>query len=182
VSEFAALAPAIQAFNDACGGRATEAGVADKLGFTQLAQCGKYFAGEWLEDYSLAAVAAIAADAGLNEYAKGLLIQAPGRPPFELDLAAMINYQLFGLACSVTERKEQAKDHLLEVVTRAGQLGGEEARFAVISFYDRPRDLEREVTEDWDAAGKIRVFGRAQIQDLSQHLLKWFREANQEVP
>ena len=71
----------------------------------------------------------------------------------------------------------------MEVFTRAGQLGGDEARFAAVTFCDdrNVKDLEREVSEAWDATGKIKVFGRSHVQDSSTHLLKWFREANQEV-
>ncbi len=176
-----ALTPVIQAFNDVCGGPANETGVAQALGFTELRQCGKYFAGEWLEDYTLAAVSAIKNQAPLDDLAAGLLIRAPDRPDFEIDVAATLGYQLFGISCIVTERKDQSKDHLFEVFTRADQLGGDEARFAVVSFYEKPEELERDVSQDWDAAGKIKVFGRQHIQDLSRHLLEWFRKANQEV-
>lgn len=71
----------------------------------------------------------------------------------------------------------------MEVFVRAAQLGGDEARFAAVTFCDdkNVRDLQREVTEAWDAQGKIKVFGRSHIPDLSKHLLQWFREANQEA-
>lgn len=119
----------------------------------------------------------------LDDYAGEMLVQASGRPGFELDVAATIGYQLFALSCRVAKKKEAAKEHLLEVVTRAGQLGGDEARFAAVTFCDdvNVRKLESEVSEAWDAVGKIRVFGASHIRDLSVHLLQWFREANQEV-
>ncbi len=56
LTQFPALAPAVKAFDAACGGVATEDGVAQALGFQQLKQCGKYFVGGWLEDYSLGAL------------------------------------------------------------------------------------------------------------------------------
>jgi len=119
----------------------------------------------------------------LDDYAAGLLIRAPRRPDFELDVAATVGYQLFAISCRATEYKGLAKEHLLEVFTRAGQLGGDEARFAAITLCDdgKVKELENEVSEKWDAQGKIRVLGRSHISDLSAHLLKWFREANQEV-
>ena len=181
--EFPALWPALQAFGEVCGGNASETGVAQVLGFEELKQCGKYFAGGWLEDYSLEALSAVAQQTELDDYAMGMLIQAPQRPDFDLDLAATIGYQLFAISCRATRKKELAKEHLLEVFARASQLGGDEARFAAVTLCDdrKVRDLEDEVSEQWDASGKIKVFGRSHIRDLSTHLLKWFREANQEV-
>jgi len=181
--DFPALAPALKAFNEVSGGTATESGVAQALGFQQLNQCGKYFVGGWLEDYTLEALSVVVQQFRLGDYAANLLIRAHGRPDFDLDLAATLGYQLFAISCRVTEKKDLAKEHLLEVFTRAGQLGGDEARFAAVTLCDdrNVRDLESEVSEDWDAAGKIKVFGRSHIRDLSSHLTRWFREANQEV-
>jgi hypothetical protein len=183
LADFPFLKPAVDAFAAVCGGAATEAGVAQALGFQRLNQCGKYFAGEWFEDCSLQALASAAQQAQLDDYAAGLIIRAPRRPEFELDLAATIGYQLFAMSCRAAEKKPLAKEHLLEVVTRAGQLGGDEARFAAITLCDddKVKELEEEVSQEWDAKGKIRVFGRSHISDLSTHLLKWLREANQEV-
>lgn len=177
----AALQAAIGAFDAACGGQATETGVARALGFERLEQCGKYFTGGWLEDCTLAAVMRVKSQVGLDAQGAELLIRSQGHPDFDLDVAATLGYQLFGLSCVVTKEKGRAKEHLFEIFTRAGQLGGDEARFAVVSFYDKPEELERDVSQAWDAQGKIKVFGRSHIQNLSDHLLKWFKEANREV-
>lgn len=186
--QFPALAPVIQAFADVCGGSATEDGVAAALGFQCLNQCGKYFVGGWLEDYVLKALTQVNQQLQLDDYACEMKLKASGRPDFELDAALTIVYQLFAISCIVTEKKSEAKEHLLELFVRAGQLGGDEARFAAVTFcYDEKQrkhvsELQSEVTEAWDAAGKIRVFGRRHIPDLANHLLQWFREANQETP
>jgi hypothetical protein len=182
--DFPALRPAILAFDDACGGAASAPGLAQALGFKALEECAKYFVGEWLEDCTLDAVARVEDQAGLDDCAAGLLIQAKDRPPFDFDVVATLGYQLFGLSCAATEQKPRAKEHLLEVFTRAGQLGGDEARFASVTLCNdtNVKELERDVSQAWDAVGKIRIFGRQHIPDLSQHLLKWFREANREAP
>ena len=182
-AQFPALESIEKTFETVCGGESTENGVAQALGFQQLKQCSKYFIGGWLEDYTLDALAQANRQLQLDDYAGEINISAPQRPPFEIDAAATIGYQLFALSCIVTHKKGAAKEHLLEVVTRAGQLGGDEARFAAITFCDdkNVRELQLDVSEAWDAAGKIRVFGRSHIPNLSDHLLKWFREANQEA-
>jgi len=182
-TRFPALTPAIQAFDAACGGKTSAEGVAQALGFQQLNQCGKYFIGGWLEDHTLDALSKTHRQMPLEDYASEILIRSSVRPDFDLDVAATIGYQLFAISCIATEQKSKAKEHLLEIFTRAGQLGGDEARFAAITFCDdtNVRDLQREVSEAWDAQGKIRVFGRSHIGDLPTHLLRWFREANQEA-
>jgi hypothetical protein len=180
---FPALAPAMQTFDAVCGGKASAEGVAQALGFQQLKQCGKYFIGGWLEDYTLDALSKTHQQMPLDDYASEILIQSSSRPDFDLDVAVTIGYQLFAVSCIATEKKSAAKEHLLEVFTRAGQLGGDEARFAAVTFCNdtNVRDLQREVSEAWDAQGKIKVFGRSHIGDLSAHLRRWFREANQEA-
>ncbi|MGC8779537.1 MAG: hypothetical protein ACP5UQ_01590 [Anaerolineae bacterium] len=182
LSRFPALAPAMEAFNRACGGSATESGVAQALGFERLEQCGKYLIGSWLEDYVLEALGRVNKELKLDDYGGELLLSTPRRPDFDMDVAATIGYQLFAISCRATDKKGGAKEHLMEIFVRASQLGGDEARFAAVTFCDdkNVRDLQSEVTEAWDARGKIKVFGRSHIRDLSAHLLRWFREANQE--
>ncbi|GIK72750.1 MAG: hypothetical protein BroJett021_17380 [Chloroflexota bacterium] len=184
LSRFPALAPAMQGFDQACGGTATENGVAQVLGYERLEQCGKFFVGGWLEDYTLEALHQVRQITQLDDYAAELLLRAPRRPDFDLDIAATIGYQLFAVSCRATDKKGLAKEHLMEVFIRASQMGGDEARFATVTLCDddNVRDLQREVTEAWDARGKIKVFGRSHIRDLSTYLLRWFREANQEAP
>jgi hypothetical protein len=183
LSRFPVLASAMEAFNRACGGSATENGVAQAIGFERLEQCSKYLVGGWLEDYVLEALGHVNQELELDDFAGELLLKAPRCSDFDLDVAATIGYQLFAISCRATEKKEAAKEHLMEVFVRASQLGGDEARFAAVTFCDdkNVRDLQREVTEAWDAQGKIKVFGRSHIRDLPTHLLRWFREANQEA-
>lgn len=183
LARFPALESVINVFNSVCGGQATEDGVANKLGFSSLKQCGKYFWGGWLEDYVLNAVELAHQQLLLDDYGSEVNLTAMGRPSFELDVVLTTGYQLFAISCQVTDKKGPAKEHLLEIFVRAKQLGGDEARFAAVTFCDDKgvTELQKEVTEAWDAAGKIRVFGRRHIPDLKDHLLQWLREANQET-
>ncbi len=183
LSQFPVLAPAMQAFDQACGGTATESGVAQALGFERLEQCTKYLVGGWLEDYTLEALTNVNKGLELDDFAGELKLVPRGNLDFDLDVAATIGYQLFAVSCRATENKGLAKEHLMEVFVRASQMGGDEARFATVTLCDdkKVKDLQREVTEAWDAQGKIKVFGRSHIRELSNHLLRWFREANQEA-
>jgi len=181
LDSYPALRPAIEAFADACGGTATETGVAKAVGFPKLSSCAKYFNGEWLEDIAVEALSNCQNEARLRDYAAAINLMSETLPS-EFDAVAVKGYQLFGMSCIVTTRKPQAKEHLMEVFVRARQLGGDEARFAVVTYCpdDIAAALEQEVSREWDAAGKIRVFGRTHIPHFSTHLLRWFREASQE--
>lgn len=183
LEKFPKLAPIIKAFDAVCGGRADEACVAQALGFQVLRSCANYFKGVWLEDVCLRALRDVDRQIKLDSYAGDIKVIAPGRSHFQLDAAATIGYQLFAISCIATEDKDKAKEHFLEVFTRSKQLGGDEARYATVSFCNdgNVKALELEVAEAWDAQGKIKVFGRSHIRDLSTHLLRWFREANQEA-
>jgi len=181
ISSHPLLKPVINAFADVCSGAATEKGVAHAIGFDNLTQCTSYFIGGWLEVYTLSEINRIADQAGLAERYMSVKIMADKRPDFEIDLITVIGYQVFSISCIVSENIDKAKEHLLEIFARAGQFGGEEARFALLTITDLPDILEKEIREDWDAEGKIRVFGRNHIPELSSHLLKWFQDANQEA-
>lgn len=181
LGEYPALGPAIAAFAGACGGTATETDVAKAVGFPKLRSCAKYFNGEWLEDITVEALSAIQYEAELRDFAATINLMSVTLPS-EFDAVAVKGYQLFGISCIVTTHKQKAKEHLMEVFVRARQLGGDEARFAVVTYCPDKivAALEQEVSREWDAAGKIRVFGSTHIPDLSTHLLQWFREASQE--
>jgi len=98
----------------------------------------------------------------------------------QIDLAAMYGYQLFTISCQVTKNKDSAQEHLFEVFTRARQLGGDEARVGVITCLDPSTAalLQREIEQDWDADGKIKVFAKDHLPRLSAHLTDWFKQVN----
>ena len=181
VADYPALEPAIQGFADLCGRTPTETGVAQALEFDTLISCTKFFNGGWLEEYTFDALAPLAAPLGFCDYGIALKPQKPGQADFDIDVAAMWGYQLFAISCIVTESKPRAKEHLLEIYVRARQLGGDEARIGLICCVPNPAILQAEVEEAWDAEGKIRVFGRNQLLDLTAWLEDWFRTANKEV-
>ena len=86
----------------------------------------------------------------------------------------MIGYQLFALSCTTSPNKSRGLEHFFEVYVRACQLGGEEARFALISFSNDTKSLEKELSHQWDAKGKIIVFGMPDLTDLTQRIIDWY--------
>lgn len=148
-----------------------------KDNYPKLTSCQKWFQGIWLEEYCLASLQplAMSPNALLHHYDSQLMYSLPKQSgaDFELDVAATLGYQLFALSCQATENKDEAKEHLMEVYVRARQLGGDEARVALVCAYDDPNQLCREIERSWDAGGKIRVFGRADLRDLPTALSNW---------
>lgn len=171
------------AFNQLCGDSpATADMVAAKLlpgkPNVRLTNCQDWFQGHWLEEYVLWCVRQTA-NPSIHTSEKGLNYKAIAeRDDFELDVVALIGYQLFVISCISTSVRREAKEHLLEAFVRARQLGGDEARAALVCCYDDPPRLQSEVSRSWDAEGKVQVFGRDQLSGLSHHLADWFRQAN----
>ena len=155
--------------------------------FSQLTSYSKWFNGEWLEDYVLDQITDLSESMALHSFGKGLQPirgeRRSGSELFDLDVAAMRGYQLFAISCMVAgvngkKVKDNYKEHLLEVYVRARQLGGDEARIALVGHYQDPALLQQEVEESWFAEGKIRVFGLPHLEKLKDHLRDWFKTAN----
>lgn len=178
-NEFPLLTSAIEAFMDISGRDYSENVAASALKCPSLVSCTKFFNGGWLEHLSLHELKSRSGIVGLHDCWMAVEPEIRDRRSFDLDVTAMSGYQLFAISCIATDTKEKAKEHLFEVFTHARQVGGDEARFGLVCCYDRPRQLEKEISEDWDAKGKIRVFGRADLLNLSDGFREWFETANQ---
>jgi hypothetical protein len=124
--------------------------------------------GTWLEEWVLTC----ARDLDCGHRAQGLEGYAPQK--FEIDVAVMRGYQLFAFSCGVTSVREKAKLKFLEIYTRARQIGGDEARSAMVCSVEDPESLEQEIAYEWDTGNRVRVFGRQHLADLKSHLGHWF--------
>jgi hypothetical protein len=186
LDDYPAVGPVLEALSEICDSSTpTEGSVARALGFEKFTSCSKFLIGEWLEDYTFHELAKVADDLGIADCAMRIKPIKAGKPrdarDMDLDAAAMCGYQLFAISCIATDRPEPAKDHLFEVFVRARQLGGDEARFALVSCVRDTASLHQEVEQTWDAEGRIRVFGQRDLLSLAQRLEEWFRTANKEV-
>lgn len=133
---------------------------------------GKWFEGQWLEDYVLGSwLAQPEADRG--DALAGAGIGSTG-DDFEIDVALVHGYQLFGISCTTDSTKALCKSKLLEVYARAEQLGGAEARVGLISFYPKPADLMREV-DGLVNAQRLQIFRREDLPQIGERLAEWVR-------
>lgn len=173
---YPALAPVVQAFQTLCApAPATPENVARALGCAngQLVSCVKVLLADWLEDHVYGAFQALTPELGLHEPGLGLQMQGTATRGFEFDVTALLGYQLFAVSCMVSDRAQNAKDHLMETYIRARQFGGDEARAALVCCLENPAEMEQQITQGWGVADKIRVFGRSHLPDLAAHLREW---------
>lgn len=136
----------------------------------------------------------IAKECNLHDIAMNLELTASGTSTkFELDVVALRGYQLFAFSCGTdTEQdggRERLKLKLYETFARSQQLGGEEARVAIIScandpegiYYEMPlgqgiatRSFERgRCITHTPKSKKIKVFGRKDLLQLESVIRNW---------
>lgn len=144
---------------------------------TDVPTLSRWFGEAGLESYVLWSVDKVAEAAQLGETAKNF---KPNEIKFEFDVVAMRGYQLFAVSCANSKDKGTVKLKLTEAYVRSRQMGGDEARVAVVCRLpandpqNAPRLIEQEMAEQLGVEGKIRVFGAEHIPTLSTHLQNWF--------
>jgi hypothetical protein len=139
-----------------------------------------WLGGGWLEDYVLYQIQAISKDKPkyqIRETFMSLTIRDPEkswkREQFEFDVGFLIDYQLFAISCTTSSSHDTCKQKLFEAQLRARQLGGDEARVALVSCYDQPTDWlrqelslitggHREEGQKYDK--RVEVFGRDNLE------------------
>jgi hypothetical protein len=133
----------------------------------------------WLEHYVLSQVEQIK-NLKIDETAMSFHIEDPDNPTadwdkFEFDVAFRRGHQLFALSCTTAIYDNTCKEKLFEAYVRARQLGGAEARVAVICPHNAPNRLEKQMkvlTQDH----KIAVFGQKHLRKLSQFISNWIQD------
>ncbi|HWP47345.1 MAG TPA: hypothetical protein VNM22_09310 [Candidatus Limnocylindrales bacterium] len=133
--------------------------------------------GKWLEHYVLDILNQLATQLCLHECAQNIV---PNEVEFDVDVMALRGYQLFAFSCSTESKKNSLKLKLFEAYIRARQLGGDEARVALVCCSDDPDGLEHEMRRDVDPEGRIRVFGRKHLRDLTEHIKTWIQSQSGE--
>jgi hypothetical protein len=91
---------------------------------------------------------------------------------FQFDVAFRRSYQLFAISCTTSRTTERCKEKLFEAYIRAKQLGGAEARVALVCFHSKPENIVKtfnSLIEDT----KIAVFGHKHLKNLSRNIANW---------
>jgi hypothetical protein len=150
---------------------------AQACGYKDVEDFCKWLNGGWLESAVLDALQNCAHNCALHDTKMNLELTSGGNNPtrFEFDVVGMRGYQLFAISCSTDTQKGLLKLKLFEAYVRARQLGGDEARVALVCCSDDPEGLEDEMRLDVDPEKRIRVFGRKHLANLDKHLEEWIR-------
>ncbi|MDN5850913.1 MAG: hypothetical protein L0H63_14965 [Nitrococcus sp.] len=131
---------------------------------------------KWLESWALKALQDNRNSSDLHDLLMNVKAQLVKDPHtyFELDVVAMRGYRLFAFSCSTSTGKGDLKLKLFEAYLRARQIGGDEARVALVCCSDNPDKVRQEAERDLHVQGEpIRVFGRDHLKNLAYHIGKW---------
>lgn len=142
----------------------------------------RWMNGGWLEECAFLSLAQIAEECELHEIAWNVQVRAQRSQytryelaQFEIDCVAMRGYQVFVISCTTDSDKRIDKSKLFEAHMRATQLGGDEARFALVCTSDRPELVKEECRRDLLTAGQapVEVFGAGDLASLPERLKQW---------
>ncbi len=156
---------------------------AKNSGFTSLTQVCEWLGGLWLEAAVLHHIQQIQTPNNIHAAAMSFHIRKPDwqqtdpnkTEKFEFDVAFIRNYQLFALSCTTSRDRKLCKQKLIEASTRAKQLGGIEARIALVCGYMETDDLKAELEVEIRDR-KIAVFGPREWPDLGKYLTDWIAQ------
>lgn len=140
--------------------------------------CKQLDGGYWLESCVLEALKSIAGTHRLHDVYMNIVVPTIGDKDFELDVVTIRDYQLYGFSCctdseTVRGGRERLKLKLFEATIRAQQLGGDEARVALVCSANDPDGLQAEMRRD--LAPHIRVFGRRHLANLATEFARWLQ-------
>ena len=144
--------------------------------FKDSIEVARWFDGKWLEHYTLAQIQECRNEAQINPNGLAMNLETKndeGRQ-FEADVIALRGYQLFYFSCYSGNEFDRSKMKLFEAMVRSAQLGGDEAKFALIGCTDAADNLRGQIQAEWGKTGQVEVFGRNSLPKLKDKLLEWF--------
>ncbi len=138
----------------------------------------KWLDGIWLEDFVLQTIKKIKQEGEIIIDEFGMSFNFPPKDniaDFEFDVAFLRGYQLFALSCTTDDTLGLCKLKLFEAYRRAKQMGGDEARVALICCSNN----SSKIRDDFLAQikdEKVKVFGIQDLPELGQKLRLWIKE------
>lgn len=154
--------------------------VQNKNIFNKLEHFCDYLDGLWLEHHVLQQVKNIAYQNSIKDYGNDFDVPLSGtKDGFQFDVAFTRGYQLFAISISTTSDRKLCKTKLFEAYLRARQMGGDEARVALICCTNEPDTLKAEMALLDDK--KIAVFGRDDLMNLSDKIEEWIKQSDKDA-
>ncbi|MGF1673720.1 MAG: Card1-like endonuclease domain-containing protein [Rivularia sp. (in: cyanobacteria)] len=144
--------------------------------FSEIVKFCEWLDGLWLEHYVLQQIKNIADSQSIQDYGLNFNLNKT-KNEFEFDVAFTRGYQLFAISCTTADNRGLCKSKLFEAYLRAQQMGGEEARVALVCCSDEPDSLKAEITNTLRNK-KIAVFGRDDLVNLSEKINTWINDVD----
>lgn len=97
---------------------------------------------------------------------------------FELDVVAVLGYQIVVVSCTVDSKQDMIKQKGMEAILRARQLGGDEARAIVLCSIDQnsAKLIEDELKDEMGSASEpLQVWGRNRWRGLPNEFCRYVR-------
>lgn len=137
-----------------------------------------WFNGLWLEHYTLSQLDRCRANADWNQDGLATNLRATSEEgrDFQADVLAVRGYQLYYFSCYTGHDPKTTKLKLFEAMVRAAQLGGDEARAAVVCCVNDYAHVRRQAEEDWEcdrSRAQFEVFGREHLPNLADKIAQW---------
>ena len=164
-----------------------------KADFSNFKEFHIWLNGTWLESYALNKIQDVSNDIGVqkedikmsfnivDDKDKADTNNKAADAKFEFDVAFIKGYQLFAISCTAKSKKSDSKEKLFEAYLRAKELGGDEARVALVCCYDDPQEIEDELARFGTRDPKVKVFGRSHLANLGDEIVAWVDEVEQEA-
>lgn len=165
--------------------------IRDKAGFDDSIKLAEWIDSFWLEHYTLHEVQKIAEQQKIYNHVNSLKTKNPntGKEKFEIDVVFTRGYQLFGISCTTSSSKSLCKSKLFEAYIRAQQLGGTEARVALVCCTNPEvtQALKTEIVNVFTPMNadsenyKVEVFGREDLLNLSDKIAEWIQNVDRDA-
>jgi len=134
----------------------------------------KWLEGEWLESTVLQHLLDCQTACDLHDIGMDYKVQEEGEDKLQFDVAATRGYQLFAISCTTSDENDLCKSKLFEAYVRARQIGGDEARTALVCYHNKPEKLLKKFeSSNFVETGSIAVFGKPDLPELKARLKQW---------
>ena len=151
---------------------------------TDLKEIDSFFNGTWLEYAAYAAFKKELKKIKRSNYEifHNVYVRPKGSTRndkhFELDVVAVLGYQVVVVSCSVTDEHSRIKLKAMEAYHRAKQLGGDEARAVVLCVAtDHDVDnIQKELKDETGTKDPLQVWGKCNMTDLCQKFKELLRD------
>ncbi|KOP23923.1 hypothetical protein AMR41_23555 [Hapalosiphon sp. MRB220] len=161
------------------GAELSLADASQKGEFKKIKHLCKWLDGEWLEHHVLQEIKNISSpDNFISDSKMSFHIQDDkGNDKFEFDVAFIHNYQLFAISCTTDTEPGLCKLKLFEAYRRTRQMGGDEARVALVCCYEKPEKIKKGFMAQIQDEN-VNVFGCGELAKLSESLKIWIQKVD----